>query len=103
MSSAASPSYARTVAKELIENGTLGTIRKVVVEYPQGWLATLLEKEGAKQAVWRTDPKQAGVSSCIGDIGSHGENLVSYITGLDMEEMCADTWRWQQWARKNLN
>ncbi|MDA0840296.1 MAG: Gfo/Idh/MocA family oxidoreductase [Planctomycetota bacterium] len=77
-------------AKELIENGTLGTIRKVVVEYPQGWLATLLEKEGAKQAVWRTDPKQAGVSSCIGDIGSHGENLVSYITGLEMEEICAD-------------
>jgi len=77
-------------AKELIENGTLGTIRKVVVEYPQGWLSTLLEKEGAKQAVWRTDPKQAGVSSCIGDIGSHGENLVSYITGLEMEEICAD-------------
>jgi predicted dehydrogenase len=77
-------------AKELIDNGTLGTIRKVVVEYPQGWLATLIEKEGAKQAVWRTDPNQAGVSSCIGDIGSHGENLVSYITGLEMEEICAD-------------
>ncbi|MDP6360512.1 MAG: Gfo/Idh/MocA family oxidoreductase [Planctomycetota bacterium] len=77
-------------AKELVNNGTLGKIRKVVVEYPQGWLATLLEKEGAKQAVWRTDPKQAGASSCIGDIGSHGENLVSYITGLEMEELCAD-------------
>lgn len=77
-------------ARELVRRGELGTIRKVVVEYPQGWLATLLEAQGAKQAVWRTDPAQAGVSSCIGDIGSHAENLVRYITGLEIEALCAD-------------
>ncbi len=77
-------------ARELVNAGELGEIRKIVVEYPQGWLATLLEADGAKQAVWRTDPKQAGVSSCIGDIGSHAENLAHYITGLQMDEICAD-------------
>jgi predicted dehydrogenase len=77
-------------ARELVQQGVLGTIRKIVVEYPQGWLATLLEGEGFKQAVWRTDPNQAGVSSCIGDIGSHAENLAHYITGLEMAELCAD-------------
>jgi predicted dehydrogenase len=77
-------------ARELVKQGALGTVRKVVVEYPQGWLATFLEGEGAKQAVWRTDPNQAGVSSCIGDIGSHAENLAHYITGLEMESLCAD-------------
>ena len=77
-------------ARELVRNGELGDIRKVVVEYPQGWLATLLEAEGAKQAVWRTDPNQAGVSSCIADIGSHAENLARYITELEIEEICAD-------------
>ena len=77
-------------AREFVRNGELGEIRKVVVEYPQGWLATLLEAEGAKQAVWRTDPNQAGVSSCIGDIGSHAENLARYITELEIEEICAD-------------
>ena len=78
-------------ARELVEQGVLGTIRKIVVEYPQGWLSTFLEGEGAKQAVWRTDPNQTGVSSCIGDIGSHAENLARYITGLELEEVCADT------------
>ena len=77
-------------ARELVSQGTLGSVRKIVVEYPQGWLATFLEGEGAKQAVWRTDPSQAGVSSCIGDIGSHAENLAHYITGLELEEICAD-------------
>lgn len=77
-------------ARSLVQQGKLGEIRKIVVEYPQGWLSTFLEGEGAKQAVWRTDPKQAGVSSCIGDIGSHAENLAHYITGLEMEEICAD-------------
>ncbi len=77
-------------ARDLVRRGHLGTIRKIVAEYPQGWLSTLLEVEGAKQAVWRTDPAQAGVSSCIGDIGSHAENLAHYITGLEMEELCAD-------------
>ena len=77
-------------ARELVRSGKLGEIRKVVVEYPQGWLATYLEGEGAKQAVWRTDPKQAGVSSAVGDIGTHAENLARYITGLEMERLCAD-------------
>ena len=77
-------------ARALVRQGLLGTIRKVVVEYPQGWLTTLLESQGAKQAVWRTDPAQAGVAGCFGDIGSHAENLAHYITGLEIEEICAD-------------
>ena len=77
-------------ARELIRQGALGRIRKVIAEYPQGWLSTFLEGDGAKQAVWRTDPKQAGVSSAVGDIGSHAENLARYITGLEMESICAD-------------
>ncbi|MDZ7362698.1 MAG: Gfo/Idh/MocA family oxidoreductase [candidate division KSB1 bacterium] len=77
-------------ARELVRQGALGAIRKIVVEYPQGWLATFLEGEGAKQAVWRTDPDQAGVAGCFGDIGSHAENLAHYITGLEIEELCAD-------------
>jgi predicted dehydrogenase len=77
-------------ARELVRAGKLGTIRKIVVEYPQGWLATLLEEEGLKQAEWRTDPARAGVSSAIGDIGSHAENLVHYITGLEIESLMAD-------------
>ena len=63
---------------------------KIVVEYPQGWLLTAIEKDGQKQASWRTDPKQSGVSNCIGDIGSHCENLANYITGLEISEICAD-------------
>lgn len=77
-------------AKQLVKDGKLGKIRKVVVEYPQGWLSTPIDAEGAKQAAWRTDPSQAGVSSCIGDLGSHAENLAKYITGLEIEEICAD-------------
>lgn len=77
-------------ARELVRAGKLGEIRKVVAEYPQGWLASLIEAEGSKQAAWRTDPKQAGVSSAIGDIGSHAENLVRYVTGLELEAVCAD-------------
>src|SRR5690606_3630135 len=77
-------------ARHLVQQGHLGEIRKIVVEYPQGWLARLVEAEGSKQASWRTDPNQAGVSSCIGDIGSHAENLANYITGLNITEMCAD-------------
>ncbi len=77
-------------AKQLVAEGKLGKIRKVVVEYPQGWLATPLDAEGMKQAAWRTDPSQAGVSSCMGDLGSHAENLVRYITSLEIEEICAD-------------
>ncbi len=77
-------------ARYLVQSGALGEIRKVVVEYPQGWLATRAETEGNKQAAWRTDPARSGVAGCIGDIGSHCENLVSYITGLELESICAD-------------
>lgn len=77
-------------ARHMVRSGQLGEIRKVIVEYPQGWLLDRIEVEGQKQAAWRTDPKRSGVSGCIGDIGSHCENLVSYITGLEMEAICAD-------------
>jgi predicted dehydrogenase len=77
-------------ARKMVRGGELGTVRKVVVEYPQGWLSTLLESSGQKQATWRTDPKRAGASSCIGDIGTHAENLTEYITGLKITELCAD-------------
>jgi predicted dehydrogenase len=62
----------------------------VVVEYPQGWLATKLEDSGQKQAGWRTDPKRSGAAGCIGDIGTHAENLAEYITGLHIKELAAD-------------
>lgn len=77
-------------AQQLIKNGKLGLLRKVVVEYPQGWLAQPVEQEGNKQASWRTDPDKAGVSSAIGDIGTHAENLVEYVTGLRMEKLFTD-------------
>ena len=77
-------------AKHMIKTGQLGKIRKVVVEYPQGWLATDLESTGQKQAGWRTDPKRSGACGCMGDIGTHAENLMEYITGLQITEMCAD-------------
>jgi predicted dehydrogenase len=77
-------------AREFVRNGTVGTIRKVVVEYPQGWLADAIERTGQKQAAWRTDPKRSGAAGCMGDIGTHAENLARYITGLEIEELCAD-------------
>jgi predicted dehydrogenase len=77
-------------ARDLVRAGDLGEIRKVVVEYPQGWLSTLLEASGQKQASWRTDPKRSGAAGCIGDIGTHAENLARYITGLPLSELCAD-------------
>ena len=78
-------------AKAMIRKGELGHIRKVVVEYPQGWLSTLLEADAnAKQAIWRTDPNQSGAAGSMGDIGTHAENLAEYITGLKISEMCAD-------------
>lgn len=77
-------------ARELAAGGELGAVRRIVVEYPQGWLATRLESEGMKQAEWRTDPARAGASSCMGDIGTHCENLAEYVTGLRITEMCAD-------------
>jgi predicted dehydrogenase len=77
-------------ARDMIKAGKLGKIRKVVVEYPQGWLATKLEDSGQKQAGWRTDPKRSGAAGCIGDIGTHAENLAEYITGLHIKELAAD-------------
>ncbi len=77
-------------ARELVRTGKLGKIRKVVVEYPQGWLSTALEKTEQKQAAWRTDPKRSGAAGAMGDIGTHAENLARYITGLEIESLCAD-------------
>lgn len=77
-------------ARHLVQSGALGKIRKVVVEYPQGWLSFLEEKRGYKQAEWRTDPKRSGIAGAVGDIGTHAENLAEYITGLKITEMCAD-------------
>ncbi|MEL7834490.1 Gfo/Idh/MocA family oxidoreductase [Fodinibius sp. Rm-B-1B1-1] len=77
-------------ARKLVRNGKLGILRKVVVEYPQGWLSQPIEKEGNKQAAWRTDPQKAGVSSAVADIGTHAENLVEYITGLRLKKLYAD-------------
>ncbi|MFA6472595.1 MAG: Gfo/Idh/MocA family oxidoreductase [Candidatus Latescibacterota bacterium] len=77
-------------ARYIIAAGKLGKIRKIVVEYPQGWLATRIEAEGQKQAVWRTDPSRSGIAGCMGDIGTHAENLAEYVTGLAISELCAD-------------
>ena len=77
-------------ARELVRNGELGDILKVVAEYPQGWLIKPIDVEGQKQASWRTDPQQAGAAGCLGDIGTHAENLGRYITGLQIEELCAE-------------
>jgi predicted dehydrogenase len=77
-------------ARDMVREGRLGKIRKVVVEYPQGWLATRVEASGQKQADWRTDPKRSGAAGCIGDIGTHAENLAEYITGLRIKELAAD-------------
>jgi predicted dehydrogenase len=77
-------------ARELVRRGDLGDLLKVVVEYPQGWLINPIDAEGKKQAAWRTNPEQAGASSCVGDIGTHAENLTRYITGLEIDEICAE-------------
>ncbi|MEE4601026.1 MAG: Gfo/Idh/MocA family oxidoreductase [Desulfobacteraceae bacterium] len=77
-------------ARHMVRTGELGDILKIVVEYPQSWLLKSIEEGGQKQASWRTDPKRSGISNCMGDIGSHCENLAHYITGLEIIEMCAD-------------
>ena len=77
-------------AKSMIANGDIGQVRKVVVEYPQGWLSTFLEATDQKQASWRTDPSRSGIAGAIGDIGTHAENLAEYISGLKITELCAD-------------
>lgn len=77
-------------ARRFVQEGRLGQLRKVVVGYHQGWLATRLEATGAKQAEWRTDPARSGAAGAIGDIGSHAENLVATVTGLELDAICAD-------------
>ena len=77
-------------ARHMVREGYLGEIRKVIVEYSQGWLAAKIEESGAKQAEWRTDPARSGIAGAIGDIGSHAENLVHAITDLEVSEICAD-------------
>ncbi|KAF1021060.1 MAG: scyllo-inositol 2-dehydrogenase (NADP(+)) IolU [Paracidovorax wautersii] len=76
-------------AREMVCAGAIGTVRKVVVEYHQGWLATQIEGAN-KQAGWRVDPARSGLTGAIGDIGSHAENLVHTVTGLEIDSLCAD-------------
>ncbi len=77
-------------ARALVRSGRVGTVRKVVAEYAQGWLTRALETEGQKQAAWRADPARGGAALALGDIGTHAENLVRYVTGLEIESMQAD-------------
>lgn len=77
-------------ARHMVHSGKIGKVRKVVVEYPQGWLSTKLEDSEQKQAAWRTDPKRSGIAGAMGDIGTHAENLAEYITGLKIKKLCAD-------------
>lgn len=76
-------------ARDIVSKGKIGSLRRVVVEYPQGWMASPLEAEGMKQAAWRTDPASAGASFTMGDIGTHCANLLEYICGLKITEVYA--------------
>ncbi len=77
-------------AKKMVKDGELGAIRKIIVEYPQGWLSRLSEREGNAQAAWRTDPSKTGKSGSMGDIGTHAAHLAEYISGLKITKVCAD-------------
>jgi len=77
-------------ARQMVKEGAFGKIRKVYVEYPQGWLSRLSEKDGSKQAEWRTDPSRSGKSGCMGDIGTHAAHLAEYISCLQIKQLCAD-------------
>ena len=77
-------------AREMFRNGEIGELRIIQVEYAQDWLTLPIEKDGQKQASWRTDPSKAGMGGSIGDIGSHAYNLADFITGAKLEELCAD-------------
>ncbi|MDF2850515.1 Gfo/Idh/MocA family oxidoreductase [Sphingobacterium sp.] len=76
-------------ARHLVKEGQLGSIRKIMVEYPQGWLSKMIEN-GLSLAFWRTDPEKSGKSGCMGDIGTHAAHLAEYISGLKITKMCAD-------------
>jgi len=78
------------LARDMVAQGDLGRILKIVVQYPQGWLVRPIEREGQQQASWRTDPKQSGAAGCMGDIGTHACQLAEYISGLKVQELCAD-------------
>jgi predicted dehydrogenase len=77
-------------ARQMVKEGAFGKIRKIYVEYPQGWLSRLSEKDGSKQAEWRTDPARSGKSGAMGDIGTHAAHLAEYISGLKIKKLCAD-------------
>ena len=78
-------------ARQLIQDGKLGKVRKIIAEYPQGWLASKIEDSSeAKQAGWRTDPTKSGAAGCVGDIATHAENLIEYVTGTEIKELAAD-------------
>jgi predicted dehydrogenase len=77
-------------ARQMIRDGALGKIRKVYVEYAQGWLSKLSEREGNAQAAWRTDPKKSGKAGCMGDIGTHAAHLAEYVSGAKISKLCAD-------------
>jgi predicted dehydrogenase len=77
-------------AREIVRRGALGKVRKVVVEYAQGWLSRPIEREGVKQAEWRNDPAQAGAGGCIGDIGVHAFNIAEFVSGVRVARLCAD-------------
>jgi predicted dehydrogenase len=77
-------------ARAMMQENVFGKIRKIYVEYPQGWLSKLSEREGNAQAAWRTDPKKSGKSGCMGDIGTHAAHLAEYISGLKITHLCAD-------------
>ena len=77
-------------AKQMVKSGMFGKVRKVYVEYPQGWLSTFLEGANNKQAAWRTDPKRSGIAGAMGDIGTHAFNMAEYVTGLKVTKLCAD-------------
>jgi predicted dehydrogenase len=77
-------------ARAMVREGALGEIRKIVVEYPQGWLSKMSEREGNAQAAWRTDPKRSGKAGAMGDIGTHAAHLAEFISGLKIIKLCAD-------------
>jgi predicted dehydrogenase len=77
-------------AREIVRRGDIGTVRKVVVEYAQGWLSEPVEQSGNPQAAWRADPKRAGIGGAIGDIGVHAFNLAEFVSGVQVERLCAD-------------
>ncbi|UFH34852.1 Gfo/Idh/MocA family protein [Flavobacterium acetivorans] len=77
-------------ARKMVADNDFGKIRKVIVEYTQGWLSSLLESKENKQALWRTDPAKSGISGCMGDIGTHAAHLAEYISGLKIAQLCAD-------------